>query len=200
VRAHRVLRDEQPLGDLVRSEVLVEEEQHLDLASGQHSRDLFGNAAQPTAVAHTIEESSRDSTREGCISARDAAEERGDLFGRLGLEQVARCTRSDRGEEVLLGIRRREDDDLGVGRVLTELRQGRKAVHARHGQVEEHEIGTELGCGGDRGCAVLRFADDVETLLDEECRKRVARQRMVVHDEDAFRHLPLIGRRRRADK
>ena len=53
---------------------------------------------------------------------------------------------------------------------------------------------------GDRSGAVLGLADDVESLLHEQRRERIARERMVVDDEDAFGHLPLIGKRRRADK
>ena len=34
----------------------------------------------------------------------------------------------------------------------------------------------------------------------EKRREGVARQRMIVHDEDAICHVPLIGRRRAADK
>ena len=38
--------------------------------------------------------------------------------------------------------------------------------------------------------AVSRLADDVEATLREQRRERVARDRVVVHDEDPFRHLP----------
>ena len=48
--------------------------------------------------------------------------------------------------------------------------------------------------------AILGVADDVEALLCEKCRERVARQRMIVDDEHAICHVPLIGRRRAADK
>ena len=60
--------------------------------------------------------------------------------------------------------------------------------------------GCKLRRGGDRSGAVLGLADDVESLLREQGRERIARQRMIVDDENAFGHVPLIGRRRRADK
>ena len=84
--------------------------------------------------------------------------------------------------------------------MLADLGESCEAVHARHRQVEQDEVGLQLDGRGDRGRAVLGLADDVEALLCEECRERVARQRMVVHDEDALCHVPLIGRRRAADK
>ncbi len=131
-----MLGDEEALGDLVGAEVLVEQEQHFDLAGGENARDLFGNTGEPASVAHALEESARDPARQRRIPARDAAEEGGNLLGGLGLQQVARCTGADRGEEVLLRIRRREDDDLGLGGALAQLRKRRQAVHARHRQVE----------------------------------------------------------------
>jgi hypothetical protein len=51
-----VLRDEEALRDLVRSEVLVEEQQHLHLARGEDAGDLLGNAAEPAAVTNAVEE------------------------------------------------------------------------------------------------------------------------------------------------
>ena len=41
--------------------------------------------------------------------------------------------------------------------------------------------------------AVLGLADDVESLLHEERRKRVAREWVVVDDEHALGHVTLIG-------
>ena len=95
MRAHGVLRDEQPLRDLVRAEVLVEEQEHLDLARRQDASHLLGNAAEPTAVAHAVEEPSRDAAGERRIPSRDAAEERRDLLRRLRLQEVARTRRRE---------------------------------------------------------------------------------------------------------
>ena len=61
--------------------------------------------------------------------------------------------------------------------------------------------GSPVAAGGFYGASVeVAGADDVEALLCEKCRERVARQRMVVHDEHAVCHVSLIGRRRAADK
>jgi hypothetical protein len=55
VRAHRVLGDEETLGDLVRPQMLVEEEEHLDLPGREDLRDRFGNPVEPAAVADAVE-------------------------------------------------------------------------------------------------------------------------------------------------
>ena len=52
----------------------------------------------------------------------------------------------------------------------------------------------------DRLRAVGRLADDVEAVLRQQRRQRLARERMVVDDEDAFVHSPLIGRNPAADE
>ena len=47
--------------------------------------------------------------------------------------------------------------------------------------------------------AVSGLADHVEAALREQGRQRVARQRMVVDDENSLGHFPLIGRPLAAD-
>ena len=143
VRANRVLGDEQPLGDLVRSEVLVEEEQDLDLASREDTCDLLGNAAQPPAVSHAFEQTPGHAAGEGGVPARDAAQESCDLLGGLRLQEVARRACPDRREEVLLRVRCGQHDDLGRRSALADPRQRREAVHAGHREVEQHDVGLQ---------------------------------------------------------
>ena len=80
------------------------------------------------------------------------------------------------------------------------LGESGETVHPWHRQVEQHDVRLQLDGRGDRGRAILGLADDVEALLRQKRREGVARQRVIVDDEDAIRHLPLIGRRRAADK
>src|SRR2546425_6832865 len=79
VRADGVLGDEEPLGDLVGAQVLVEEEQHLELAGRERGRDHVrdGRLAM-AALAHGLEEPPRDRARERRLSLRDAAQEADD--------------------------------------------------------------------------------------------------------------------------
>ena len=55
MRAHCVLGDEEPLCDLVCPEMLVEKEQHLDLARREHAGDLLRDTAESPAFAHAVE-------------------------------------------------------------------------------------------------------------------------------------------------
>ena len=59
------------------------------------------------------------------------------------LQQVAGRAGADRGEQVLLGAGRGEDDDLAVRRRLAEARQRREPVHVRHREVEQDEVRLE---------------------------------------------------------
>lgn len=200
MRADRVLGDEEPLCDLVGRQMLVEEKEHLHLAGGEGACDLLRHAVRPPARAHALEEASRDATGEGRIAASDAAKERRDLLGGLGLEQVAGRPGADSGQQVLLGVRGREYHDLALGRALANLRQRGEAVHSRHREVQEDEVGLQRPRLGDRLPAVLGLSDDVESLLGEQRSQRVSGQRVVVDDEHPLGHLPLIGTSRSADK
>jgi signal transduction histidine kinase len=200
VRAHGVLRDEQPLRDLVGSEMLVEEQQHFDLPGGEDSCHLFRHAAQAPPVTHAVEEPPRDSSGEGGVPAGDPSQEGSDLLGRLRLEEVPGGAGANRREQVLLRIRGSQDDDLRRGGALADSRESGEAVHPGHRQVEQHEVGLQRRGGRDGARAVLGLSHDVESLLLEERRKGVSRQRVVVHDEDPLGHESLIGTRRAADK
>jgi signal transduction histidine kinase len=195
-----VLRDEESLSDLVRSEVLVEEEEDLHLAGRELFRDRVRNPAEASVLANAVEQSPSDSARERRLAANDATQERRDLFGRLRLQQVAGCAGPDRREEVLLGIRRRQDDDLATGRLLADPRQGREPVQPGHREVEEQDVGVLPAQLDERLLAVGSLADDLEAFLLEQRGQRVARQRVIVHDQDPVGHVPLIGSTSRADK
>jgi signal transduction histidine kinase len=195
-----VLRDVEALGDLIRSEMLVQEQKNLDLACREHAGDLLRNAAEPTAVANPVEQPARNAARECGIAPRDATEERRNLLGRLGLQEVAGRARANGREQVLLRIRRGEDDDLRLRCAFADLWERGKAVHTGHREIEEHDVRLQRGGLGDGARAVLGLADDVESLLREERCQGVSSERMVVDDEHALGHGTLIGRSRRADK
>ena len=195
-----MLGDEEALGDLVRRQVLVEQEEDLDLARGEDAGDRLGDTVEPAAVAHAVEQPAGDASRERRITPHDTAQERRDLLRRLRLQQVAGRPRPDRRQEVLLGIGGREDDDLGGGRLLANAGERGEPVHAGHRQVEEDEVRLQPRGLDDRPISAVGVADDVEALLGEQRRERVARQRMVVDDENALGHVSLIGTSLHADK
>ena len=198
--ADGVLGDEQPAGDLVRPVVLVEQEQHLELASREERRDAVGHARAARARAHLLEQPARDRAGEGCLAVHDTVEELRDPLGRLRLEEVAGSAAANRSQEVLLGPGGREDDDLATGRRLTEPRQRRETVEAGHQEVEEDEVGLSRGRGCDGLVTVRRETDKLEAVRTQKRRKRLAGQRMVVDDEDASCHGSLIGSSASADK
>ena len=180
--------------------MLVEQEQNFDLARRQHARDFLRDTAQASSVSHPLEQATGDASRQRGVAACDATEKRGNLLGRLRLEEVARGSSADRGQEVLLGVRGGEHDDLGARCALADARKSCEAVHAGHRKVEEDDVGLQTLCGCDRLRTVLGLADDVEALLGEQCGERIAGEGVVVHDQDPLGHAPLIGRSSRADK
>ena len=99
-----------------------------------------------------------------------------------------------------ISVRGRQHDDLAGRRLLTNSRECRQPVHPGHREVEEHDVRLERFGLGDRPLPVLGRADNVESLLRKQRREGVPRQRMVVDDQDALRHAPLIGTTHPADK
>jgi signal transduction histidine kinase len=201
VRANGVLGDEQPLGDLVRAEPLVEQEQDLDLPRAQHAGDRLGDTRiQTTALSHPVEQPSRDLARERGLAARDPVQELGDPLRRLGLEQVAGCAAADRGEQVLVGSRGGQDNYLTAGRRRPQPRQGVETAEAGHREVEQDEVGLEVAGAPDRLVAIRGLRHDREAVLLEQAHESRSGQRVIVDDERAPAHASLIGRRPRADK
>lgn len=192
MRAHRVLGDVQPGRDLVCAQMLVQQQEHLDLAGRKLSRDLLGHAAEAAAFANTIEQPAGDRAREGSFAAGDASQERRDALGRLALQEVAGRPGADRLEQVLLCPGGREYDDLAVGRRLANVGQRGQPVHARHRQVEQDQLRAEPTGLDDSLLAVGRLPDDVEAVLLQERGEGLTRERVIVGDQDAF-HTTLIG-------
>ena len=174
--------------------MLVEQEQHLDLARRERAGDVVGDAAaDPAAAAQLVEQPSCDLAGEGGFAVRDAAEEGDDPLRRLALQQVAGRAGADRAEQVLLGAGGGQDDDFAAGGRGAQPRQRCQPVEARHREIEQNEVRLELGREPERLGAVGRLADDIEAALGEQRREGVAREGMVVDDEDSLRHVPLIG-------
>jgi hypothetical protein len=117
MRTNSVLGDIEALRDLVGAEVLVEQEEHLELARRQAAGNRLRHAAvRGPAAANLLEQAAGNETRERCLSGCSAVEEIDETLGRLGLEQIAGGTSADRGEEVLLVAGGGQDDHLTLGR------------------------------------------------------------------------------------
>ena len=130
MRAHRVLGDVQPLCDLVRRQVLVEEQQHLELSRGKLLRDRVGDASDLVgAGAHAVEQPSRDGAGEGGLAVDDAFEKFRDPLRRL-LDRVRDGGRLDSGvpESIAGELSAREvevllllDEHLGTDEIAKRL-------------------------------------------------------------------------------
>src|SRR5262249_38948306 len=105
--------------DLVGAEVVVQQEEYLDLAGAEDSRDRIRDSGVGIAtVAHTLEQPPGDRARESGLSARRASQELDDPLRGLRLEQVAGSAGTDRRKQVLLGDRCGQHHDLAAGRRL----------------------------------------------------------------------------------
>ena len=100
------------------------------------------------------------------------------------LEQEPAGAGAQGAQDVVVGLERREDDDLG--RVVARAQQlgGGETVHPGHPDVHQHDVGLVLGHRVCDLAAVRRLADDHD-LLDarEQHRQPRADERVVVDDQ-----------------
>src|SRR5581483_8065327 len=75
------------------------------------------------------------------------------------------------------------DDDVRVRSELAELGQRREAVHARHADVEKHQIELGIGEGPQRAVAVLH-RHDVIAGLPQALLQHPAQAVLIVSDQD----------------
>ena len=114
---------------------------------------------------------------------RDAAQELDDALRRLALQQVAGGAAADRGEQVLLGAGGGEDDDLAVRGGLAKPRQRAEPVEARHREVEQDEVGLELGRAAIASSPSAASPTTSKPCCVSRAGERVAGQRVVVDDQ-----------------
>ena len=127
------------------------------------------------------------------LAVHDAVEERGNPLGRLGLQQIAGRTRADRREEVLLGARGGEDDDLDSGAAS----RSRGSAAGRRGRASRDRAGRDP----DGACSASTIASspsEAQPKTSNPCAleqrgEGLAGQRMVVDDEDPGGHCCLLS-------
>ncbi len=122
MRADGVLGDEEPLRDLFGAVVLVEQQQHLELAGREDRCDAIGHARAAATRPHLVEQPASDRPGEGRVAVHDALEKLRDPLGRLRLEQVTGGAAANGREQVFLGAGSREDHDLAAGSGLAQPR------------------------------------------------------------------------------
>ena len=111
------------------------------------------------------------------------------LLGQVALEHVAARAHLQRLIDALaVGIHGKHDHP-GLGVAQDDLARRIDAVHLRHDDVEERDVGTQLARQADRLTAVAGGSDDFEVALrGEEVAYAVGYYSMVVGDEDPEGH------------
>ena len=195
MRADGVLGDEQPPRDLVRAEVLVQQEQDLDLAGAElvrrSSRARRSRADRPRGRGRGAGGRSRPTAppRRG-----DALEELGDPVRRLGLEQVA-------GRPARIAASRFSSEPEAVRTTTSHAARqpGPSAAPPAHprpawsGRAGRGRAAARARARSPRRRPRPRRRP--ERVLLEQADERRARQRVVVDDERAAAHVAVIGRR-----
>ena len=107
---------------------------------------------------------------------------------RIGvLEQEAAGAGAQGAQDVVVDLEHGEDEDArgGERRIGADPTGGLDAGEARHLDVHEDDVGTQLGGQGDRADAVLGQADDAHAGLGlKEGGQRGAQEGLVLGDED----------------
>ena len=114
------------------------------------------------------------------------------LLGWGVLEQEAAGTGPEGLEHVVVPLEGGEDDDPAPqGRLLADPSGGLQAVHLRHLDVHEHDIGLVLPGHDDGLLAVACLADDLQVVLGlQDHSEPGSHHRLVVGEHDADRHVP----------
>jgi hypothetical protein len=86
------------------------------------------------------------------------------------LHQEAAGAQPQRLEDVLIEVERGEHDDPHVREpvVLRDLARGGEAVHARHADVHQHDVGAQLPRQPHCRLAIGRLADHLDVVLGVE--------------------------------
>ena len=141
-------------------------------------RDTGGGQPAPDLV----EQLARDGGGEHGVAGGDRAHGVDDLAGRRVLEQEAAGAGAQRLDDVLVEAEGGEDEDALARQPPRRL----DAVHARHADVHQHDVG-RVGLGGrDRLLAGARLGHDLDRAGRLEHRLEAgAHHRLVVGDDDA---------------
>ena len=114
------------------------------------------------------------------------------LVDRRVLQQVAAGAGEDRVHHVGVEIGDRQHDDARERREHRDLAGRLDAVHPRHVQIHQHDLGSEIPHLPQRLGAAVRLAGDQHALLLEQAAQPRAKQVVVVDDQDSRRE-SLVG-------
>jgi hypothetical protein len=144
-----------------------------------------------------VEQAAGDARSHDGLAPMDHAHGLDEVVGGHVLEQEAGRTSPQRVDDVLVEVVRRQDQHAGRVAELVEPARRLDAVHARHPDVHEDDVGPQRPHLRQRDLAVGGLADhlDVRLGLQDEA-EAGAQQRLVVDQQDADRHdgLRVVGR------
>src|ERR1051325_1734353 len=105
---------------------------------------------------------------------------------------------AERHERAEVGpVAARNENHGGTAAPVRQALRDVEAALIRQPELEQDEVGPELGCGAERGGAVLGLADDLETFGLEQRAGIRAEARVVVDDQ--YGHSPrMVADRRRS--
>src|SRR5580698_8640065 len=186
----RRLAEDEPFADLAVRQALADEREHLDLPrgevvgepgerAGRLGRDAVAERADQACLYHRVQPR---------LAAVDRSDGGLDLLGAGVLGEVAGRTRAKGGEDrFIIGVRGEHDDTRRAA--PGDLPGGLHAVHLRHAQVHEYDVGRKLVDQRDGRRPVRRGADELDALAEpDEHGQTVADGPLVIGDHHAQGH------------
>src|SRR5580658_1873391 len=186
----RRLAEDEPFADLAVRQALADEREHLDFPrgevvgepgerAGRLGRDAVAERADQACLYHRVQPR---------LAAVDRSDGGLDLLGARVLGEVAGRTRAKRGEDrFVIGVRGEHDDARRAA--PGDLPGGLHAVHLRHAQVHEDDVGGELVDQRDGRRPVRRGADDLDALAEpDEHGQAIADGPLVIGDDHPHGH------------
>ena len=194
---HRVLRDEELLGDVAVVHAAGDELEYLHLPVGQLG---CGDVLHPLFLDVPLgqgRELGKELARHGRVDQRLAAVYRPDRLGHLVqryvLQQITAGSGPDRLEEVFFLVADGQHHDLRARCDLLGRPARFDAADLRHPDVHQHDIGQRLAGYRNRFLAVAGLPDQVDVVLFIQDHLQAApEKRVVVRDQhpDRLRALP----------
>ncbi len=192
--------DSKPQGDAAARQPFRHQPQHLLLARGQAPELGIDRLA--------LGEQRRDGARRDQYpAASDLANRRHNLSGSLRFVDECACPGLDRGKTGLVAVLTREEDHLRVGPDSADGRGGLRAGAIGQAEIQQHDVGLQLGCSRCTFGYRARLADDLHIrLVVDQGGQTLRDDPVVLDDEDANRvfagrtsALPVRPARRRKD-
>jgi hypothetical protein len=130
--------------------------EHLDLTCRQRRR---------SRLAHKVNKAVGDRRRQHRLTAGGVTHRIGQLGTRGVLEQITRCARFDRAQDVGVGLIRGDDDNPRARQRGKDPLGRHHAVDIGHPQIHENDIGAKRFGQCNRLCARTRLADNREVVF-----------------------------------